>query len=308
MRHTVLCAVEFDNYPETVVERAAWLAKLHDCDLRLLVSEPWSSALGAAYVTFLETELIEESIRASQAVAVDSLRKIAECAGVKVSVETSTERSVADAILEEAFRLKPRYVVKGTHYHTPLERATLADADWQLIRLLDFPLWIVKPRPLDESPVIIAAVDPMHAHDKPPSLDRQIIRTAQALAEDAGGTLEVLHTYQRLEELGSRAMWSFKPEKLPVAEIDEKIRKEHRAALDGLAADCGLDRKVLHLLPGRAHEVLPAFTRERGASLVIMGSLARSALKQRVVGSTAARVLDHLLCDVLFVHARMSRD
>lgn len=308
MRRTVLSVVEFDNYPEIVVARAAWLAKMYDCDLRLLISEPWSNALGAAYVTFLRTELIEESIRASQEDAIASLKKIADDAGVNVNTEVSTERSVADAVLEEAFRLKPRFVVKGTHYHTPLERATLADADWQLIRLLDFPLWIVKPRPLDESPVIIAAVDPMHAHDKPPSLDRQIIRTAQALAGNAGGSIAVLHTYQRLEELGSRAMWSFKPEKLPVDEIDEKIRNEHRTALTGLADDCDLDTKVLHLMPGRAHDVLPAFARDQGASLVIMGSLARSALKQRIVGSTAARVLDHLPCDVLFVHARMSAD
>jgi len=308
MRHSVLCVVEFDNYPETVVQRATWLAKMHECDMRLLVSEPWSSALGAAYVTFLQTELIEEHIRASQNDALASLRKIVEDAGVKVTTETSTERSVADAILEEAFRLKPAFVVKGTHYHTPLERATLADADWQLIRLLDFPLWIVKPRPLPGKPLIIAAVDPMHAHDKPRSLDRQIIRTAQALAARAGGSIEILHTYQRLEEIGSRAMWSFKPEKLPVAEIDEKIRKEHRKALEDLAADCGVDTKLLHLVPGRAHEVLPAFARDRDASLVIMGSLARSALKQRIVGSTAARVLDHLPCDVLFVHARMKAD
>ena len=114
----------------------------------------------------------------------------------------------------------------------------------------------------------------------------------------------MMHTYQRLEEIGSRAMWSFKPEKINVREIDENIQAEHRKALDKLAADFDIDRKSVHLLPGRPHEVLPAFARECKASLVVMGALARSALKQRIIGSTAARALDHLPCDVLLVHAR----
>ena len=29
------------------------------------------------------------------------------------------------------------FVVKGTHYHSPSERASLAHTDWQLIRELD---------------------------------------------------------------------------------------------------------------------------------------------------------------------------
>ena len=308
MSHTVLCIVEMDNYPETVVERAAWLAKSYGCDLRMLVSEPWSSALGATFVTFLETELIEESIRASREEAEASLIRLAENVGVDVEVEISTERSVADAIMEAAFKCKPKFVVKGTHYHSALERATHADADWQLIRQLDFPLWFVKPKAWDYSPVILAAVDPTHANDKPASLDRQIIRTAQSVAEKSKGSLELMHTYQRLEEIGSRAMWSFKPEKLDIADIDRKIKAEHRKALEALSDDCGVDRKALHLLPGRPHEVLPAYARECKASLVVMGALARSALKQRIVGSTAARVLDHLPCDVLFVHARDNAD
>jgi universal stress protein E len=50
--------------------------------------------------------------------------------------------------------------------------------------------------------------------------------------------------------------------------------------------------------------VIPAFAREQGASLVIMGALARSKLKQRIIGSTAARALDHIPCDVLVTHVK----
>jgi nucleotide-binding universal stress UspA family protein len=36
-----------------------------------------------------------------------------------------------------------------------------------------------------------------------------------------------------------------------------------------------------------------------------MGALARSKLQQRIFGSTAARVQDHIPCDVLIAHAKM---
>ena len=70
-----------------------------------------------------------------------------------------------------------------------------------------------------------------------------------------------------------------------------------------LGEAAGIARQDLHLVAGRAHEVLPAFARAQGASLVVLGALARSKLKQRIVGSTAARVLDHLPCDILVVPA-----
>ena len=303
MSRTVLCVVEFDNYPEVVVKRAAWLAKQNDCELELLVNDPVPRLLGETYIYLLESQMIADSIRGAQEEEMDALAATAEAMGVVVRKTTSRARSVADMVRARAAKLDPPYVVKGTHYHSPSERASLVDTDWQLIREMGSPLWFVKPDGWNESPVIVAAVDPMHSHDKPASLDRKIVKIAQTIAQQCDGSLQVLHTYQRLKEIGSRAMRRFKPVKLPIDEIDAQIREEHRKALEAFAEDCGVPEDAVHQLPGRAHELLPTFARTNGASLVIMGALARTGLKKRIVGSTAARVLDHLPCDVLIVHA-----
>ena len=175
-------------------------------------------------------------------------------------------------------------------------------ADWDLIRDLDYPLWFVKPILWREHPVIVAAVDPVHAHDKPAHLDKRIIERAKVISGYCDGKLVVVHSYQSLDEIGSRAMWAVKPKKLPVADLNRKIFEEHDRALKILGETCDVPPDALHLVAGRAHEILPAFVREQGASLVVMGALARSRLKQRLVGNTAARVLDHLPCDVLIAH------
>ncbi len=304
MSRNILCVVEFDNYPEQVVARATWLAKLTGDNLHLLVSDPTTDFLGESYVYLLESQNIADSIREFQEKALASLLAKVQASGVRVEANRSTNKHVADVIRREAAARQPAFVVKGTHLHTPTERASLSDTDWDLIRDLEYPLWFVKPVDWKEKPVVVAAVDPVHAHDKPAHLDKRIIEIAREVTKLSGGTLQVVHTMQRLDEIGSRAMWAFKPERLPVEDIDKKIRDEHDRALKILGEVCEVPPSSLHLLPGRAHEVLPAFVRQQNASLVVMGALARSKLKQRLVGSTAARVLDHLPCDVLVTHVK----
>ena len=307
MSRSILCVVEYDRSPEVVVERAAWLASANGCNLHLLVCDPILDSLGDTYVYLLESQDIANSIRIYHDEIVTELVETAGKAGINVEVSTSAERNVAEIVRREADARQPMYVVMGTRFHTPTERASLDDSDWDLIRDLDYPLWFVKRAAWGKAPVIIAAVDPLHAHDKPTHLDRRIIEMAREIAGQCEGTLQVLHTYQRLDEIGLRATWAFKPVKLPVKDIEAKIRAEHDRALKILAETCDVPVTALHMLPGRAHEVLPAFAFKQGASLVVMGALARSKLKQRIVGSTAARVLDHLHCDVLVAHARQGR-
>jgi universal stress protein E len=162
----------------------------------------------------------------------------------------------------------------------------------------------VKPVDWKEPAVIVAAVDPVHAHDKPGHLDVRIIERARTIAEDCEAALIVVHTYQTLDEIGSRATWAFKPKRLPVEELNEKIRTEHDQAMRLLAEMSKLPDDAVFVLPGRPEELLPAFAEEKGASLVVMGALARSKFKQRIVGSTAAKALDHFNCDVLIAHAK----
>jgi universal stress protein E len=304
MSRNILCVIEFGNYPEQVVERATWLAGSLNCNLHLLVCDPVTDYLGNSYVYLFDSQRIAESIKQSQDEAVEEMVAKVKAAGVSVEVNRSTERNVVHVIRREAASRQPRYVVKGTHYHTPTERAKLTYEDWELIRDLEYPLWIVKPGGWREPSVIVAAVDPVHAHDKPAHLDRRIIEHAKSVAKFTEGKLRVVHSYQSLEEIGLRATWAFKPQKLPVDELNAKIHKEHDHALKVLAESLDLASDSVFLVPGRAEEVIPAFAEGQRASLVVMGALARSKLKQRIIGSTAARALDNMPCDVLVAHAK----
>lgn len=306
MRDTVLAIIELDNFPELVAKRAAWIAGRYGCNVHLLLCDPSSSLLRDSFIVSNDAREIGVALEGAQRQFLTELSESLQLAdGLGITSSISHERPAHEAIIAQALDMEPRFVVKGTQYHSPAERATFTFADWQLIRKLKNPLWLVKPHEWREHPVIVAAVDPMHANDAEGRLDQIIIDTGKSLASVCGGSLVLLHTYQRLVEIGRYAMFKFKPVKLPIDELDTTIRDAHRQKLDALARECDIAAEAVHQLPGRTSDILPTFARTHGADLVIMGAVARSNLMQRALGSTAEQVLDHLHCDILVMPQRL---
>ena len=63
MNGTVLCVVELENYPDDVAARAAWLAKLYDCELELTLSDPSMSFLGESFVFYADMQRLADTIK-----------------------------------------------------------------------------------------------------------------------------------------------------------------------------------------------------------------------------------------------------
>ena len=297
----ILVIIEPDVHPTEVVARATWLAKLANCDLALLLCDPDIGALREGFFVSNEAKDIAEKTRAAQREIIEELAKPARAAGLNVTTDVLEERPIADGVLHRAVDMNPRYVMKGTQYHSTAERSIFVDTDWQLVRSCPYPLWLVKPHEMREKPIVVAAVDPTHSHDKPAALDQVIVDQAQSLTRAADGELHLLHTYHRLVGIGREATRTFKPIELPLDELSKKIQADHRARLDKLAKANDIDAEHTHQLPGDTKELLPTFARTHGADLVVMGALARWGLKRAVLGSTAEKVLDHLPCDILVV-------
>lgn len=302
-RRKILVVVEFENEPTIVVERAAWLAKLMGCDLELLLCDPDASPIGFRFLFSHEANIMLAEIEAAQQDLLSNLVRVAHSLGITATSTVLDERPVADGILALALNINPKIIIKGTHYHSASERSIIVGTDWQLMRTCPYPLYLVKRSSLKEKPTVIAAVDPMHDHDKSAALDQVIIENAKFIVEKCDGELHLFHSYQRLAAIGHAASRAVRPVTLPIDEIDKRIQKEHRDALNSLASQNGIKDQYVHQLPGRTHELLPTFVRSEAADLVVIGALARWGLKRMVLGNTAERLIDHLSCDLLIVRA-----
>ena len=223
----ILVVIEPDNHPHEVVERASWLAELTGSDLHLLLCDPNVNALSLGIFVSNEARDIARHIREAQQEMIEEIAQPARDRGINVTTDVLEERPVADAILQLALETEPRYVVKGTEYHSVAERAIFVDTDWQLIRTCPFPLWLVKAREFGKKPMIIAAVDPVHSHDKPAALDQLIVDRAKEIGGPAKGEIHLFHTYESIVSIGREATKTFKPIELPVDELTQKIEAEH---------------------------------------------------------------------------------
>lgn len=304
---SVLAIVEPELNPRETVQRAAWLAVLYERPLVLLLCDPDVGPLYAGWYGSNEAKEVAEKIAAAQQELIDELAEEAGTAGVHVTTAVLENRPVAEAIIGEVRERNPALVIKGTHYHSPAQRAIFVDTDWQLLRVCPCPLYFAKPAAIKEKAAVVAAVDPTHAHDKPASLDREIVSTALDFAARTGSEVHLLHTYQRIAGVGSEATRTFKPIRISLHEVDARIRKEHRQKLDELAKEFDIDPDHVHQLPGSTRDLLPTFARTHGAGVVVMGGLARWSLKRAVIGSTVERVLDQVPCDILIVRQLASK-
>lgn len=297
----ILVIVEPDFEPGVVVNRAIWIAKLMDCEIHLLQCDPIVNPFPKNMFALDKSGELERAMIEIQEEFVDQLASSAREEGLDVTTHIINERPIADAILAYAEQIEPKFLMKGTQYHSGAERSMLVDTDWQLARTCPFPIWFVKNSERELAPVVVAAVDPTHSHDKPAVLDDTIIQTSKSVAELIGADVHLFHSYERLTELGTQAIRRIKPVKLEIDKIDKRIQKEHREALDALAERNDVAAEFVHQLPGRTRELLPSFVRSRNAQLVVMGALSRWGIKRMVIGSTAERVMDHLPCDILIV-------
>lgn len=220
---------------------------------------------------------------------------------VPIGIQVAWDTPLHEGIIREALRTNARYVLKDTHYHSAVSRAMFTNTDWHLIRDCPAPLWLVKQGQGFTKPCIMAAVDPMHEHDKPASLDRRILSEAFDLEGKLDGSVHAVHACNVFPAIAASSGAAFGPTPIATHDIAATLEKAHAEAFGRLTDEFAVPEERTHLIPGIVTDLLPYMAREVAANLVVMGAVARSRLEHAFVGSTAENVLDHLPCDVLII-------
>jgi len=299
-RKTILVIIDPTSKAQPALQRARWLARTEKLAVELFVCE-YDQALAGD--RFFDTNALKKA----RAAHMDRLRKRLErlaeplrAERLSVSVDVAWDRPLDAALLRKIERSRPWIVLKDTHYHPAIRRSIFSNTDWNLIRGSSVPLWLVKPHEDSAIKSVLAAVDPLHERDKPAKLDRQIVKTAKALADAAGASFRMVHAFDPAPLYAASAdLMSFPLES--VAVLVDALRKRHVTALKKLAVRHRIETANTHLIDGEARDVLVGACKDFHADLVVIGAVARRALKRLALGSTAERVLDFLPCDLLIL-------
>jgi universal stress protein E len=278
------------NEEQPVIERAAWLAKRTGAALELFACD-YDANIDAGVVA---TVWIPNA-GAREQLLLRHRRKLEELAvplrerGLRVTVNVAWDFPLAEAIIKRAAAERPWLVAKDTHHHTLLQRTLLTNTDWHLVRECPVPLLLVKRRAIASNPVVLAAVDPLHVHDKPAVLDDAIYKFAAALCESSGGTLHLLHA-------------AAPPMGIELApQLQALIASESRRAIAKFVETHPVAGANVHVVDGLPDLCLESAVKQRNADFVVMGAVARRGVRKLLIGSTATRVLDRLACDLVII-------
>lgn len=282
-----------------VVQRAIELALHFDVHLELFAS--YHKSLGIVS-SVLKTELFHQLLFDPLHELHATLEKVANTIrayGITVTVDAVCDAPLHEAIVRKALRDEPRWVIKDAHHHGVLHDIGLDNTDWNLIRECPCPLWLVRSRQPIVDSRILAAVDPLHQHDKPTALDQKILSLTQFISDQTNSEVHVLHAYDPSPAfmLTPGAESAAVNTKL----LQEQMYSIHSEALEKLVANFDLPDDHTHLKMGPVRATIRRFIDDNNIELVVMGAIARNPLKRIFIGSSAEEILRSLPCDILVV-------
>ncbi len=291
----ILTLMEPSVEEQPAFDAAMVLAKRFGSRLELLVSE--FQDLHAAYFDPMTATLQEfhDTVMSGHRTALERCVKAAAAEGVNALGEALWGTPFHEVVLARVAATRPDLVVKHSAYHNRIERTLFTGSDWHLIRDCPVPLLLVK-EPIRLAGVrILVCVDPLHGHDKPASLEHQLLRRGAVLAEKLGGELHALNVCAIPTPIGVVGDAYVAALAMPP---DEEWIGRARESYRQLMAAYDLPKERVHFRVGVAARAIVAAARELDAGLVLMGAVSRRRLERWFVGSTAESVLDRLPCNV----------
>jgi universal stress protein E len=187
------------------LEKAAQLARGFGAEIELFhaLSTPlFSSGLGITAVT--------KHVAATHRMKVkDRLERLAgplRKQGLLVTTHAGWDFPAAEAIIRRAARIDAGLIIAECDHGEHRGGWLLKLTDWELVRLSDIPVLLVKSKRQYRHPVVLAAVDPSHSYAKPARLDDQILQCARSVRQALRGSLHVVHAHGPMAWEGRRFM------------------------------------------------------------------------------------------------------
>jgi len=297
----IMCVIDPTTTAQPAMLRAAWLAGKTGAELELFICYYNEYLSGERLFDSPSLEKARDEIINGHQKRLEEMAEPFRASGLVVKTTALWDHPLHEGIVRHAAATGADIVFKDTHHHSAISRALLTNTDWNLIRSCAAPLWLVKPRDFPHDAIFVAAVDPMHEHDKPAALDDEILSLGQTLADASDAEVRAFHSYDPRMAIATATANAYVPVSLPFEELEQQVVADHTKRFDEIIAKHGIDPARSHLVAGLIHQELPAYCKNVDAAVVRMGAVSRNRLKRLFIGATAERTLEHLPCDLLIV-------
>ncbi|WP_426417498.1 universal stress protein [Aestuariirhabdus sp. LZHN29] len=265
----ILVVVDTRKATHTALKRGKLIAKVTGATLHLLACNKSPDANSQA-----QLEALVDQVRTR---------------GIDAQGHEKWHHSVTTTIIHVQQTEGCALVIKDAREENELSRAVFAPTDWKLLRRCPCPVLLVKNDRAWENGVVLAAVDADACDQDHQVLNEVIMSHSHDIAGLADAELHIgaAHPAPMLSS----------PD--PVYQNIESLDKLYRNACVPYATKHKVSEQAIHVGEGPAQGFIPRLAEELDASLVVMGTVARSGISGAIIGNTAELILDSICCDVL---------
>ncbi|RRJ84911.1 universal stress protein [Aestuariirhabdus litorea] len=265
----ILVVVDTRKATHTALKRGKLIAKVTGATLHLLACNKKPDANSQA--------------------ALDTLVEQVRERGINAEGYEQWHDNVANTVLHLQQSQGCALVIKDAREENELSRAVFAPTDWQLLRRCPCPVLLVKNDRAWENGVILAAIDADASDQDHQILNEVIMSHSHDIAGLANAECHIgaAHPAPMLSS----------PD--PVFQNIESLAKLYRDACTPYITQYKMAEKNLHIGEGPAQSFIPELAERISASLVVMGTVARTGISGAIIGNTAELILDSICCDVL---------
>ena len=195
--------------------------------------------------------------------------------GLQVDNEIEVSPDWRGSVVGVASRYGADMVFKHSITHTDVDREKRTTADWNLLRTAPCPVLMVKDFNQWQGRKILAAITPLSTDEGHQRLNAKIISFARRFADAYGSDAHFVTAFQD---------------------------RNHEPSSAELAHLCGVSEDHVHIVENNAVDGITDCASQLNTDLIIIGTVARSGIKARVVGNTSERLLDHTESDILVLN------
>ena len=280
----ILCAVDLSRPARAAFARALALSREHNAELTVVHAVPVTESFG-----------LRGRARMTHIAA---LRHTAEAAGVSLRVSVQHGDPAGVIVLHanaRAFDL----VIVGTHQRVGMGRLRGGSVAERVGQRVTSPVLIVPAAENDGGKVTVPSFGRVVCATDFESASTAALDMALPIAQKAGGRLTLVHVTKARYTLRSRV-----PEYHRFLAEDAWRRLQEAIPLEARQSGSVHARVVT----GTPSDEIVRIADEAGADLIVLGVTSRGAIGRRLIGSTAARVMQRAGCAVLAVpESRLER-
>jgi len=268
---------------QTALIKALLLARMADCEIHAFACVYRDLDEGGEYAS--RKDLKHRTVVEAERWLNERLEAL-DLAGIPHTSEVVWNSRWHEIALREIAKSNCDLVIKSSFHHGRAKRFFSKTSDYSLMRKCACPVLFVHHEQDWQSSQLLACVDlesgdPQHAR-----LNKAILNDARALANFVGMELHIASAYAS---------------EINIDNLPFKQRGKQSTA-EQLAEIYGVDAARVHLRRGETIAVLEALCAEIDPSIVVMGTLARTGIKGKLIGNTAEKLLDLTRADVLTIN------